>query len=265
MILLEFSRKMRLLVFLPIFTAYPDITKCPGESEGYGDIVSVFCQGLCEVDFGNMDDQSRDSQVSNWDKMCQKFGFESYGGFRNADADDSPMRGYGCWCNAENHFKYGHGKPVNMYDHNCQQLARGYECIRMDAKEDGITCESSEDQYVAMPGFSGGKLDFMCDICYSLFPNLSDAKKRCAKRLCVVESRYLAFFLNTYLTGHVFDDGPIWEEYGGTFDNAQCQRTPGNPDKSCCGKYPYRFPYNTFTKECCEDGENYSISRLGEC
>ena len=49
--------------------------------------------------------------------------------------------GYGCWCNFDgdgHNSVQGRGKPVDEWDANCKVLRDNYECIMMDAQDQGL-------------------------------------------------------------------------------------------------------------------------------
>jgi len=260
--------------------------RCPGLSAGLGDSVTVFCNGHCSIDWKDVSLSKKEHLLENWDEMCFQLDFPGFK--QNGPEDDrnivdhmsgnpstagmSNIRGYGCWCSMSSHFKKGQGPVQNGLDENCKKLHLGYDCVKMDARDEGTTCDTTEDEYYVIPAFNVNSIDFLCQaLSNSLYGHLSQAKMNCAVRLCSVESRFMAWIINEFMNGGSFDFTKIHDTYGGTFNyESECVVSPGVHDRKCCGLYPFRFPYNTLSQECCETTtpagvDTYRIASIGSC
>lgn len=256
--------------------------RCPGVTAGFGHSLTAFCTGHCDVDWSDISDSRKELMLENWDDMCFQLDFpDGYSGNRNIidhmsntpqSSSMSNIRGYGCWCSMSSHFKQGQGPVQNALDENCKKLHLGYDCVKMDARDEGTTCDTTQDEYYVIPSFNVNTIDFLCQaLSDALYGHLSQAKQNCAVRLCSVESRFMSWIITEFMNGGTFEFSKIHDTYGGNFNYAsECVVSQGVTDRQCCGLYPFRFPYNTLTQECCETTtpagvEKYAIVSTGSC
>lgn len=178
---------------------------------------------------------------------------------------------YGCWCHFAGNWQKGKGKPQDIYDHECRDFVRGYDCIYMDAEEDNHSCVPWETQYFEPMNIvyddTDQRLIDDCTTPNSLFG--SQAEKDCRVRTCLVES----FFQRTLAQleeANTPTNPALKLENGFNFDSVCAVAASGPLEKQCCGEYPTRFPfrpkggdykccqnkkaYNSFMFECCDDG-----------
>jgi len=256
--------------------------QCPGQAAGLGDSLSVFCNGKCEVEWKDVSTIRKEKLLEKWDDMCFQLDFpDGYTGNRNIvdhmsgspqNAQMSNIRGYGCWCSMSTLFRKGHGPVQNRLDENCKKLHLGYDCVKMDAKNEGTTCDTSEDEYFVMPVFNTASIDFLCQtFTERTYGHLSQPKLNCAVRLCSVESRFIAEIITDFMNGGSLDFSKIHDTYGGPFNfDSECFVPPGTTDRQCCGLYPFRFPFNTLSQECCAKTtpagvDSFKIVPFGSC
>jgi len=195
--------------------------------------------------------------------------------------DDAVFKGYGCWCSASTYFAFGKGQPVDELDKICKNVVENYRCIKHDtANENGDCPRNFHDYNVPLSLYLSQ--DQLMDRCADIQDeDLSDERKICAKRRCLVDSTVFHFMLNNFSpTGFQFDTGMIWKEFGGSFDPAVECLNAGNyeEDKSCCGEYPKRLPHNPHhtgccsgikygldSHECCISGVSEEITKIDTC
>ena len=278
---------MKLLVPILSFVYAADFPyiQCPGKAEHGIGAVETFCEGGCSTNWQDVSERRKEELLSQWDEMCYQLGIPAYQGDRSIEdhlvggpqsSNMAAIRGYGCWCNLNSFFRAGHGQPQNGMDENCKKLHLGYDCIKMDAADEGTTCDTRDDDYVVSPALSMSQVEFQCkmfsEILYGpMGLNLSPAKINCAIRLCSVESRFLAWILTDFMNGNGLDHSYIHDTYGGSFNfDDNCHNSPGVRDIECCGLYPFRFPYNVVTQECCASSgpsgsDEFDIVPYGTC
>merc|ERR1712110_532758 len=150
-------------------------------------------------------------------------------------ANTSNIRGYGCWCSMASHFRNGQGPVQNPLDENCKMLHLGYDCVKMDARDEGTTCDTTQDEYYVIPSFNVNSIDFLCQaLSDALYGHLSQAKQNCAVRLCSVESRFMSWIITEFMNGGTFDFSKIHDTHGGTFNYAtECMVPAGVTDRQC--------------------------------
>ena len=152
---------------------------------------------------------------------------------------------YSCWCYFNENHGSGKGKPIDGLDEACKTLHDGYECSMRDAETEGTTCIPWEVDYQAA-GMLENDLGLACEN--------SNPNNNCAARACAIEGAFISNMLSFFIGGGVIDDSQKHEN-GFSVEN-RCS-TSGKKqqisDKSCCGKYPERFPFKTFggERECC--------------
>lgn len=205
------------------------------------------------------------------------------------------LSGYGCWCRfGATNLKKGHGKTVDDIDKLCKTLTHGYECLKIDSTEDGTVpfCDPITTDYnfdiakflLVSNSFPAESLE---DNCKNNNPG-----NACAEQTCIIELSSLVD-LKLGLYKHSKDLNGVYKELDfdanykhDNFDpDTECG-TPGsmfplppnagnpsatgsanaNPasfgqasldknEKSCCGVFPKRFPYNkgNGSRDCCLD------------
>lgn len=173
--------------------------------------------------------------------------------------------GYGCWCNFGNKLLKGRGKPVNKHDKVCMDMQQCLRCAEMDAAEDNYLCNVKNAQYnslleQSLPGQNENihSINSGCSII--------NENNLCGAHVCTCEMQMINDILALVWDGYTHDPTPRHPDnpLGGTFDyESECEMTTAvTGEKECCGKYPFRFPYNSAVRECCEgDGvyETYSM------
>lgn len=168
--------------------------------------------------------------------------------------------GYGCWCNFGPDLMKGKGTPVNPHDKVCQDMQLCLRCAEMDAEDGSYSCNVKTQQYNSLLALGVQGLadndDSINSSCASL-----NAGSKCASHVCTCEIQMINDLLELVWSGYTHDITPRHPDnpYGGSFDwESECYIDPtGQIVKECCGKYPFRFPYNSLNKECCERGGDY--------
>ena len=177
--------------------------------------------------------------------------------------------GYGCHCYFGSDWDKGRGTPVNQVDGLCHDLNTCYQCITIDAAEEGdSTCEPAFQSYVipTSKDIEDKGLEHACGDA-----NFGD---NCAIRTCCCDTRLADGIINYFFDGLVFD--PAFSHDNGwdpslncpIVHNGSCRH--GDCEIQCCGQYPNRFPfktgdsifreccvdtvYNSMNKQCCNDG-----------
>ena len=181
---------------------------------------------------------------------------------------------YGCWCHfGADHYK-GKGPIINSIDGSCKTLTLGYECAILDAQAAGIECVPWEVDYISYnPFFPKETIPTQCAD--------SNDGDLCAIWACTIEGHFTHRVFEDFLANVVYD--PTYKHDGGFFDPAISCTLGMNggamSEKSCCGSYPYRFPYKTYGNErsccgqktynvfakCCEDEDDSLILAAGQC
>jgi len=166
------------------------------------------------------------------------------------NADMGLLSDYGCWCYFEANHGAGRGHPIDELDSFCKTLHDGYECIMFDSDQAGAPCIPWEVSYNSAfgsgfpSGISEDELSINCDA--------SNTAGTCAAWTCKVEGFFAQqFFLYATAGGTINNDN----RHANGFDNkANCPITAGpKSEKSCCGNYPRRAPYKTYSgsRDCC--------------
>lgn len=169
--------------------------------------------------------------------------------------------GYGCWCNFGGDLMKGKGTPVNPHDKVCQDMQLCLRCAEMDAGADGYTCNVKTVTYNSLLQLGAiGMADNDNSInsgCTSINGN-----DKCAAHTCTCEVQMINDILELVWSGYTHDMAPRHPDnpYGGAFDwDTECFTDPqGQIIKECCGRYPFRFPFNSLNKDCCEKGGEYA-------
>jgi len=185
---------------------------------------------------------------------------------------------YGCWCYFQDDHGKGRGLPANEVDALCQKLHHGYECILIDAEEEGdVPDENGNGGCIPWnePYQSGSGLGLLADDpennnnANALRKSCARANRYndCARRTCIVENFFIMQMFRTFLAGIQFD--PSLKHSAGNWDRiADCPIKEGvEAEKECCGTYPHRFPFKLQTlggpRNCC--GEKTYNPDVQEC
>merc|ERR1711981_97257 len=155
---------------------------------------------------------------------------------------------YGCWCYFEENHGKGKSQAVNDVDSFCKLLHEGYDCAMMDADEAGETCIPWEVDY----NTGTSNLDTLVETCTE--KNLGQAEEACATRACIVEQYFITNIFQLFLSGGG-QHSPDFLHANGLFDVAvECPTKSGEvSEHSCCGPYPFRHPFKTYSgnRACC--------------
>ena len=178
--------------------------------------------------------------------------------------------GYGCWCHFGENWRKGQGQPVDVFDQECANLFKGYQCISMDTETEegnGFTCLAYETQYLEPLQISFDTPDeFLINDCESknIFGNDS-ALSTCRVRSCIVESFFIRNLAIHKFSGEATNDEFLLEN-GFDYDSQCFVKKIGRQEKACCGNYPSRFPYQTRGGDfqCCGENLPYN-SVLFQC
>lgn len=170
--------------------------------------------------------------------------------------------GYGCWCNFGSNLTEGKYKPVNEYDQACKNMQSCLRCAQMDAYDANISCNVATHPYSAQMTQSiqsqsaNESINVSCSS-----QNTGDS---CATHICTCAVQLTNEILALQWNGITYDSQYRHVTNGGTFDpEASCviDRQPtdsGNPTIECCGKYPFRFVFNSERFDCCEQGDMFA-------
>jgi len=166
---------------------------------------------------------------------------------------------YGCWCYFQDDHGKGRGQAANEVDAQCQKLHQGYECIIIDAEEEGDSeCVPWNEPYQ-----SGSGLGLVADDpennnnANALRKSCARANRfnDCARRTCIVENFFIMQLFKVFLSGYQFD-GSLKHSLGNWNGIDDCPTKVGiDAEKECCGTYPHRFPFKLATlygaRNCC--------------
>ena len=141
-----------------------------------------------------------------------------------------------------------------------------HDCIVMDmAQESNDACVPYEVDYTSAVFASG---DFS-DNCINF-----NSDSVCAQYACVVEGNFIQRLFNFFSQGvdgssiSATTDNSLLHANG--FDNSKAGSCPlqkgvQNPERSCCGTYPIRYPYKPLSgdRACC--GQRTFLTAMYEC
>lgn len=176
---------------------------------------------------------------------------------------------YGCYCFAMGPFKLdetaGNAKPVDKPDNACRKHMRCHQCAQMDYGEE---CDM----------FSPYKFEAVEDpVTKQRAIYCMDTPGTCARSACECDAQ-LAYDMKEA----EFNWNVLHHKLWGGFDQSQClAHTQGGrsgdlrgekftePTQSCCGEYPFRFPYHPddgmgMIRNCC-NGKTYNPNILECC
>ena len=196
---------------------------------------------------------------------------------RNARKNFSYMvSNYGCHCFPN--FKStigGKGKPVDQLDEVCRSLFRCYRCIDIESDEYG-SCDTNQGgyKYGLLENDDGNgnvNRDINCDTMFNKSPMCKTHQCQCDRQ-----------FADSLAA--LFEDGSNWAynpdywlnpkyvkraEANGdpVFDkNASCDAVASPPADRCCGAdYPFKIPYDSQNRECCESANKSYDFFAQEC
>ena len=169
--------------------------------------------------------------------------------------------GYGCWCNFGSSLLQGRGTPVDAHDAVCRDMQLCLRCAEMDSVEGNYACDVKRAEYNSVLSQST-YLGNVNDNEHSINSQCSEINENnfCGTHICTCEVQLINDLLELVWQFYTHDSAPRHPSnpYGGSFDyESSCQKPPpGTSELKCCGKYPYRFPYNSNNKDCCEVPEN---------
>lgn len=176
------------------------------------------------------------------------------------EADMGLLVDYGCWCYFEQ--TAGRGQPIDELDTYCKQLQDGYKCIIDDTTNAGAPCVPWTQSYSSAfgSGFpSGITSDNMISLCDTL-----NAAGSCAAMTCKVEGWFVQQFFLFATSGGVINAA---NRHANGFDpNVSCPTTGfTQSDKACCGAFPSRYPFKTYSgaRACC--GSNTYNTSMFQC
>jgi len=168
---------------------------------------------------------------------------------------------YGCWCNFGKNLLKGQGLPVNEMDAACQSMQLCLRCAVRDAEAAHYACDPATKSFNANFNFAGPKKTSIMGHCEDVNPG-----DPCAAHVCTCEVQLLNAILELIWSGYTHDPQPKHRRRPKSRDFnyeetclsvGSAGHTP--PVISCCGAYPFRAPYNTFTRSCCaRTGDIYS-------
>lgn len=171
--------------------------------------------------------------------------------------------GYGCWCNFDDKSKHGYGDPVDEVDTLCKAATQCLECAAWDGHQEGDSCSPLDVEYTSKKVIN--KPDgTMTDTEWSCSTAFNQDSGNCSTRSCMCHEEFYAAMWNYMLT-HGIGVNQDYKHSSGKFDEAAtCQRRPGTHDRSCCGDYPKRRPFNVSDNQCCENKTVYN-SAVSQC
>jgi hypothetical protein len=206
------------------------------------------------------------------------------------------LRQYGCNCYSENadvvHQNAGtggnpsrmewhmgaNGAGIDDLDVACGNLHKAYNCIVMD-HADGILNDPRPDSDLASQNC--GKtttFNYHVDVNGDIVcgPSANNANwvarddKNCQLAACEIEREFAqlaAQFIGSDPRQFRLDRRRSHYKLGDNGD-AQCVKQAARPD-DCCGDYPFRYPFQSTTRQCCVGGygtgDVAEIKQLGSC
>lgn len=188
---------------------------------------------------------------------------------------------YGCWCYLDDTWDVAKGPVQDGLDQECKNLVQNYRCLVLDALDRGETCDPATQEYTEYNLFGGsGNLTNECETNGN---ELGDATTtQCRQDLCKADGEFtLNLFALMFQLGGIANNQPPYDpavahanNTGGSslglFDPAtDCRyayQGAGRSEKECCGNYPARFPFKTYSgdKACCGD-RTYSTIGMKCC
>lgn len=184
-------------------------------------------------------------------------GFNCYDEECDVAMDLRGIWGYGCWCHFGSKLLNGRGTPVNLHDEACKRMQLCLRCAEMDGQKDDYACDPRTTNYnstlgQAQPG-QNDNINSINSGCQVQNPN-----DLCGAHVCTCEIQLINDILELVWTQYTHDPKPRHPSnpYGGDFDfAANCKTDPGVTEIDCCGKYPFRYTYNSLQKSCCLPSE----------
>lgn len=161
---------------------------------------------------------------------------------------------YGCYCNFGSELTTGKGAAVNTEDAICKRMQLCLRCAERDAKEGGYKCDTRTVTYNSTLGQSNNGQNINPNS-FNSGCQVQNPNDLCAAHVCTCEMQLINEFLQVFWSGKMHDPAPRHPDnpYGGTFDyEANCYSAPGVTEMDCCGKYPFRWTFNSMKKECCD-------------
>jgi hypothetical protein len=164
--------------------------------------------------------------------------------------------GYGCWCHFGSKLLNGRGMPVNPHDEACKRMQLCLRCAEMDGQADNYECDPRTVSYNSTFMQSTGQNDNINS--FNSGCQVQNPNDLCGAHVCTCEMQLINDILDLVWQEYTHDPSPRHPQnpYGGDFDFAtNCVTDPGVTEIDCCGKYPFRYTYNSLQKSCCEPVE----------
>lgn len=177
--------------------------------------------------------------------------------------------GYGCWCHFGGSLTHGKGTPVSKHDEACKRMQLCLRCAEIDAGDGGYECDVKNVQYNSTLGQSlGGQNLNGNSNGFNSGCQVQNPTDPCGAHVCTCEMQLVNEILGMVWDENAYDPLPRHPSnpLGGTFDfDANCISEPGVREIDCCGRYPYRYTYNTKARSCCNPVEELFNPVKDEC
>ena len=152
----------------------------------------------------------------------------------------------GCWCYFDIFYTRGKGQSLWEIDNYCRDLVYGYECFFVDLPEcfdnpwsteyDGPFTEDYHDYE---------DTDDLWKICSEL-----NGSEKCKTLTCLIESHFVNQVVGSLFVGlggyrnEISHDNLDFSEECKYSDSDERRMPKTSKQKSCCGYYPFRFPFD---------------------
>jgi len=180
----------------------------------------------------------------------------------------SDVGGYGCWCYIDSTHGKGRGKPLDELDAECKTLHHNYECLIMEGEMGGagacvddpweVNYNRDVNVFMAMFSLDESAVQTACEV--------ANAGDVCASNVCKVE---MSFSIRIAAHDTVGNTNPAFVHDKGfnPLTDETCPIKSGTPsERSCCGSYPTRFPFKSYSgnRACC-GAHTFDTSMLECC
>lgn len=191
------------------------------------------------------------------DMTYSKVQFQSPGTKWSAAVFQTRISQYGCHCFlGSSRAAGGKGVPVNELDDSCRTLYRCKKCVSMDTPQG---CDVDHDKYKYTFNSADGSID------------CSANDNKCKLTTCKCDAQFAAEVAD-------FWDDAKWDDfYWGhranrknpngvyDYDNTCIASGQSIEPNNCCGKNPFRYPYNDQEKSCCAKSGKLYNEVTSEC
>ena len=116
---------------------------------------------------------------------------------------------YGCWCNFGDRLMEGAHHPINEHDDLCRSMQLCMRCAKMDARNEGRSCDPKTQDFVAAFAFGDQSL---VSACTAYNPDI------CARDVCTCQMALISGLVELVWVGYIYDPAPRHISEGGTFD-----------------------------------------------